>query len=118
MENKKSKTQILPIVLLSWYFLAFLIIDTDIYSRHYNGCIAFADTVLYIASVLFFVAGGHSNWSKLSKYSLLTATILNILTELTYKFKGDDVYYYYTYAAILSIFLIVSAYHWYLSSKN
>lgn len=106
------KSKYIPVILI-WFYILLFIIDmifpSEIYSIYYFKGVAAIDTFLFILSILYYITD-RTEWPKVSKKSLLTATSLNLLTELNINFQereGDSLKYYYTiYFCIICMYFI------------
>ena len=92
-----KKSQYLPIILVWFYIILFFCTNLQVYADYYD-VVKFIDTFLLVYSVLFYISD-RSYWSYTAKRSLLTVIILNILTELSFRYEMP--YYYLIYCIII-----------------
>lgn len=100
--RSEERTGLIPIVLVWMYIIFFFCTGLQLYADCYKT-ISFIDTFLLVCSILFYFTD-RSYWTYTAKRSLLTVIVLNILTELSFRY--DMPYYYLIYEIVIVLYLL------------
>lgn len=93
-------TQVVPIILITFYVGFYFFIDFQVYANLHYNYLEPIDNIFVIISLIVFSLGGYKSWNKIAIKSFWTIMLLNLINIIPIE------NYYLTYSLIVQLFLI------------